>query len=172
LLPSGRVFDLGAGNGAFVARLRAQGFDASGVDPSPSGVAIARVEGLPIEVGSGDEDLSARFGRFHAVTCLEVIEHCMQPRKVARCIHDLLEPGGLALISTPYHGYLKNLALAVTNRMDAHFTALWDGGHIKFWSQRTLTLLLKEAGLRVERVVRVGRVPPLAKSMLVVARRM
>jgi len=50
--------------------------------------------------------------------------------------------------------------------MDAHFTALWDNGHIKFWSIPTISRLLGEAGLRVERVVRVGRVPALAKSMV------
>jgi 2-polyprenyl-6-hydroxyphenyl methylase/3-demethylubiquinone-9 3-methyltransferase len=171
LLPKGRVFDLGAGNGAFVARLLKEGFEAVGVDPSESGVAIAKAAGLRVEVGSGDGDLLFRFGQFEAVTCLEVIEHCQHPRKVARCIHDLLAPGGVAVISTPYHGYLKNLALALTNRMDAHFTALWDGGHIKFWSPRTLTLLLEEAGLEVEKILRVGRVPPLAKSMVAVVRR-
>ena len=76
-----------------------------------------------------------------------------------------------AIISTPYHGYLKNLALAVTGKLDAHFTALWDYGHIKFWSVRTLSALLREVGLTVEKVFRVGRLPVLAKSMIAVARR-
>ena len=165
------MFDLGAGNGAFVARLLAEGFEAEGVDPSTSGVAIAQAAGLRVEVGSGDIDLASRYGQFDGVTCLEVIEHCHFPRRVARCIHDLLTPRGVAVISTPYHGYLKNLALAVTNKMDAHFTALSDGGHIKFWSEKTLTLLLEEADLEVERILRVGRIPPLAKSMVFVVRR-
>jgi 2-polyprenyl-6-hydroxyphenyl methylase/3-demethylubiquinone-9 3-methyltransferase len=56
--------------------------------------------------------------------------------------------------------------------MDAHFTALWDYGHIKFWSQRTLTILLQEAGFRMVRFQGVGRVPFLWKSMIIVARRM
>ena len=43
------------------------------------------------------------------------------------------------MLSTPYHGYLKNLALAVSGRMDRHFTALHVGGHIKFFSIETLT---------------------------------
>jgi len=28
--------------------------------------------------------------------------------------------------------------------MDSHYAALWDGGHIKFWSRATLTTLLQE----------------------------
>lgn len=55
--------------------------------------------------------------------------------------------------------------------MDAHFTALWDHGHIKFWSIRTLGELLREAGFVDLRFVRVGRVPALAKAMIVMARR-
>ena len=80
-------------------------------------------------------------------------------------------PGGVAIISTPYHGYLKNLALAVSGRLDRHFTALWDHGHIKFWSIETLSKLLREAGFNRLEFRRVGRIPPLAKSMIAIARR-
>lgn len=72
-------------------------------------------------------------------------------------------------MSTPYHSYLKNLALALSGKMDNHFTALWDHGHIKFWSKKTLTLLLREAGFSKVKFFRAGRIPPLAKSMLAVA---
>jgi 2-polyprenyl-6-hydroxyphenyl methylase/3-demethylubiquinone-9 3-methyltransferase len=82
-----------------------------------------------------------------------------------------LEPGGTALISTPYHGYWKNLAMAVTGKFDRHVDPLWDYGHIKFWSPKTLTSLLTEAGLSVVTFDRVGRIPPLAKSMIAVVRR-
>ena len=77
----------------------------------------------------------------------------------------------MAIFTTPYHGYWKNVVMALTGKLDAHFTVLWDGGHIKFWSRRTLTRLLEEAGFRVERFVGVGRVPLLWKSMILVARK-
>ncbi len=84
-------------------------------------------------------------------------------------IHHLLKPGGIPILSTPYHGYLKNLALAISGKMDQHFTALWEGGHIKFFSIATLSTLLRKEGLKVLELYRVGRVPPLAKSMVAVA---
>lgn len=102
---------------------------------------------------------------------LEVVEHVYAPRDYARTLFDLVEPGGTAIVSTPYHGYLKNLALALTGRMDRHFTALWDHGHIKFWSIPTLTTLLTEAGFENIRFHRVGRIPALAKSMIAVAQK-
>ncbi|QXP84016.1 methyltransferase [Methylococcus sp. Mc7] len=83
----------------------------------------------------------------------------------------MVKRGGKAIVSTPYHGYWKNLALALSGKMDAHFTALWDHGHIKFWSMKTLSTLLEEAGFRDIRFERVGRVPVLAKSMIAIARK-
>ncbi len=73
------------------------------------------------------------------------------------------------MFSTPFHGYWKNLAIALTNGWDQHFTALWDGGHIKFWSAGTLGQLLKEAGLVRLQFSTVGRIPQFARSMIVVA---
>lgn len=93
------------------------------------------------------------------------------PRRYAATLFALVQPGGTAIVSAPYHGYWKNLALAITGRMGAHFTALWDHGHIKFWSIRTLSELLHEAGFADIRFERVGRVPALAKSMIAIARR-
>ena len=60
--------------------------------------------------------------------------------------------------------------LALTGKMDDHFTALWDHGHIKFWSMKTLSTLLEETGFRDVDFRRVGRIPPLAKSMIAVAK--
>jgi 2-polyprenyl-6-hydroxyphenyl methylase/3-demethylubiquinone-9 3-methyltransferase len=105
------------------------------------------------------------------VISLEVVEHLYFPRKFAKTAYDLLQAGGTAIISTPYHGYWKNLAMALTGTMDAHFTALWDHGHIKFWSFQTLYALLSEAGFVDISFFRVGRFPILAKSMIAIARK-
>ncbi len=173
LAGGGRVFELGCGNGSVADVLANQGWDVTGVDPSTDGVAQAkaRYPALRLEEGSAYDDLVARYGRFPVVTSLEVVEHVYFPQRYAATLFALLEPGGTAIVSTPYHGYWKNLALAVSGKMDAHFTALWDHGHIKFWSERTLGALLCEAGFTEIRFERVGRIPALAKSMIAIARR-
>jgi 2-polyprenyl-3-methyl-5-hydroxy-6-metoxy-1,4-benzoquinol methylase len=166
-----RVFEVGCGNGAVANWIQLRGIEVTGIDFSESGISEARraYPGLRLAQGSAYDDLVASHGRFPAVVSLEVVEHLYFPRKFAKSVYDLLEPGGIAIISTPYHGYMKNLALALTGRLDAHFTALWDGGHIKFWSERTLRILLEEAGFVGIEFRRAGRVRPLAKSMIVTA---
>ena len=170
---SERAFDLGCGNGATAGMLSDLGFDVTGVDLSESGIAHAKASypRCHFEVASVYEDLPARYGTFTLVVSFEVVEHLYAPRKLARVLHDLLEPGGTAIVSTPYHGYLKNLALALAGKLDAHFGSLWDGGHIKFFSVATLRQLLSEAGFQDIHFIRVGRIPPLAKSMVAIARK-
>src|SRR5262249_55476321 len=159
--PDRRAFDLGCGNGATCDMLAQMGFAVTGVDTSESGIAQARAAypNISAYVGSAYDDLAGAYGTFPLVVSLEVIEHCIDPRAVTKTFLSLIAPGGAGILSTPYHGYWKNLALAVTGRLDTHFTALWDGGHIKFFSIKTLGDLLSETGAKNVEFLRVGRVP-------------
>lgn len=165
-----RIFDFGCGNGS-VANHLSRYCPVDGADLSDSGIAHAKktYPHLRIEQRSVYDDLSAEFGTYPMVISLEVVEHLYDPRLYARNLFRLVEPGGIAMVSTPYHGYIKNVVMAVSGKMDHHFHALWDGGHIKFWSIRTLTILLKEAGFDDVSFLRVGRVAPIAKSMIAIA---
>jgi 2-polyprenyl-3-methyl-5-hydroxy-6-metoxy-1,4-benzoquinol methylase len=165
-----RLFDLGCGNGATARLLAAEGWAVAGVDPSQEGVAYARASGLDVRVGSAYDDLATEFGRWPFVLCLEVVEHVCYPHHLARTLFELCEPGALAMVSTPYHGYWKNLAISlVPGTWDRHHHPLNDHGHIKFWSRGTLRALLLQAGFKGVRFRRVGRIPPLASSMIAVA---
>ena len=107
------VFDLGCGNGGTASLLTSIGYDVVGVDPSTEGICHANraYPTLRLEKGSGYDDLRSRYGQFPLVISLEVVEHVYDPRTFAKTLFDLVAPGGLAIVSTPYHGYLKNIAL-------------------------------------------------------------
>jgi 2-polyprenyl-6-hydroxyphenyl methylase/3-demethylubiquinone-9 3-methyltransferase len=166
-----RVVDLGCGNGDLLAALKQPGWQAHGVDLSGSGIAEGKRRHAEIEfhLRGFDDSLVADLGagRFDVIISTEVIEHLYAPREICRVAFELLKPGGLFVVSTPYHGYLKNCALALTGKFDKHFTALRDCGHIKFWSFRTLSVLLTEAGFDRMAFRGAGRVPWLWKSMVV-----
>lgn len=173
IAPPARILELGCGNGSTSDKLAQMGYQVIGVDPSRQGIAIARAQ-FPtchFEIGSAYDDLAARFGTFDAVISLEVIEHVFYPRKYAMTLNSLLRAGSLGIVSTPYHGYLKNLTLALLGRWDSHLSPLWDYGHIKFWSRSSLARLFSEVNLSEVGFYRVGRIPPLARSMIMVVQR-
>lgn len=169
-----RVLDLGCGNGAMMVALQKAGFQVSGCDPSESGLGYAR-QALPDAnlrvLGVYDDPSDLGEADFDVVTSTEVVEHLFSPRALPRFARQVLKPGGHLIVSTPYHGYLKNLLLALTNKWDFHHTVLWDGGHVKFWSKNTLSQLLKEEGFIVEKFVGAGRGPFLWMGMILVARK-
>lgn len=168
-----RVFEVGCGNGSVANVMSKFGFEVTGVDASEEGIAQAHQSypDISLHLGSAYDDLGSRYGQFPIVVSLEVIEHMYFPRRFGKTIYELVKPGGVAIISTPFHGYWKNVVLSLTGKMDAHFTALWDYGHIKFWSIKTLRVLLQETGFQDITFIRVGRIPILAKSLLAIARK-
>ena len=170
-----RVLDLGAGNGALTGELAQAGYQMVGVEYDKDGVEIARRAhpAVPFyNYGVQDDPalVRAKEEPFDAVISTEVIEHLFSPHLLPTYAKGVLKPGGHLIITTPYHGYLKNLALAVAGKWDWHFTALRHGGHIKFWSRDTITQLLSANGFRVVGFSGVGRLPYMWKSMVVVAR--
>jgi 2-polyprenyl-6-hydroxyphenyl methylase/3-demethylubiquinone-9 3-methyltransferase len=171
-LRAGAVLDLGCGNGSFSALLQSENFLVVGCDSSASGIALARRAHPTIDFFEHDisNPLPASFaGVYDAVVSLEVVEHLMQPRHLVARAYSALRPGGVLIMSTPYHGYWKNLSLALTNKFDSHRHPLRDFGHVKFFSRRTLSQLVHEAGFSVRDFLRVGRIPAFACSMIVVA---
>jgi 2-polyprenyl-3-methyl-5-hydroxy-6-metoxy-1,4-benzoquinol methylase len=174
-LPEGsRVLDAGCGNGFFANHLQNRGFDVVGLDSEESGITHARrlCPNLRFEVASVYDDLASLFGtQFDAVVSLEVIEHLIDPRAFVARVRECLRPGGKFILSTPYHGYLKNLLIALCGRFDAHVDPLWIGGHVKFWSRKTLTALLNEQGFQVDSFIGAGRLPGLWKSMILTCAR-
>jgi 2-polyprenyl-3-methyl-5-hydroxy-6-metoxy-1,4-benzoquinol methylase len=168
------VLDVGCGTGSFARSLTAAGFEVYGCDTSKSGIAIAQKHAPErFRLGSAYDDMTALFPsapRFDAIVAAEVVEHLFAPRDLVARVREALVPGGLLVLTTPYHGYLKNLALALSGKMDAHFSALWDGGHIKFWSKQTLSELLREQHFQAITFDGAGRVPLLWKAMIMTAR--
>lgn len=171
-----RVLDLGAGNGALCAYIYSNGYDVVGVEYDKTGVELARSSYPEITfynygVQDNPKDLLAFEKPFDAVVSTEVIEHLFSPHLLPIYANNVLNDKGYLIVTTPYHGYLKNIALAVFGKWDHHHTALWHGGHIKFWSRDTLTQLLTKNGFKVVAFSGVGRLPYLWKSMVLVAQK-
>jgi 2-polyprenyl-3-methyl-5-hydroxy-6-metoxy-1,4-benzoquinol methylase len=165
------ICDLGCGNGHISGRLAALGYNVTGVDASASGIQIARHAYPRVEFVQALIDRDLTLGPFDLVISSDVIEHLYRPSDLLEAAVSLLKPGGHLLLGTPYHGYLKNLVLAATGKMDAHFSALHDGGHIKFFSVNTLSKLMRDYQFHDLSFTFYGRAPWLWKNMICHARK-
>jgi 2-polyprenyl-6-hydroxyphenyl methylase/3-demethylubiquinone-9 3-methyltransferase len=173
LPPGAKVVDMGCGNGCLISTFSATGWRLYGIEASISGIERARKAYPNVQFMQSDatspitEGLEAE--SFDAVISVEVIEHVYDPRRMLTKIRSLLKPGGTLVLTTPYHGYLKSLGIAIAGKADNHYNPLWDGGHIKFWSHRTLAAALRECGFGDLRFAPKGRVPLLWKSTIIKA---
>jgi len=171
-----RVCDLGCGSGQLVGELLIEGYKVAGVELDAEGCRITAERNPAATVynlGVEDSYLSIvekEEAKFDAVVSTEVIEHLYSPHLLPQFASGILKPSGVLIITTPYHGFWKNLALSLFNKWDSHHTPLWHGGHVKFWSKATLSLLLEDSGYEVVEFSGVGRVPYLWKSMLLIAK--
>jgi 2-polyprenyl-3-methyl-5-hydroxy-6-metoxy-1,4-benzoquinol methylase len=168
-----RAFDLGCGNGATAEFLTGLGFGVTGVDPSETGIEVARKRPAPSRfyLRSSRDELAKEFGTFPLVVSFEVVSFVLDPPLFAKRIYELLEPGGIAVVSAPYHGYLKNLAFSLLNGWDRHLDPFWSGTLLRFFSMATYRRLWAQAGFQDIIIRRVGRVPPIAKAMVAVLRK-
>ena len=116
--PRVRVLDVGCGNGFACGEFIKYGCRVVGIDLSRQGIEIAR-KAYPqgrFEVLPADDKLLDNLDEapFDIVVSSEVVEHLYSPREYAQGCFRALRPGGRFICTTPYHGYLKNLALSVT----------------------------------------------------------
>ena len=167
------ILDVGCGNGYFVNYLLSLGYNAYGADASEKGIAIAR-ETNPDrffiqDISTGKLPQELQNFKFDTIISTEVIEHLYDPEGFITFCKQVLNDKGELIISTPYHGYLKNLALSLFNKWDTHMSPFWYGGHIKLWSRATLSRALANAGFTAIAFKGCGRIPYFWKSMIIKA---
>jgi 2-polyprenyl-3-methyl-5-hydroxy-6-metoxy-1,4-benzoquinol methylase len=168
------ILDLGCGNGHLVNYLIEQGYNAYGTDASENGIAIAKKEHpdrfFLQDLATDELPVGLQNLPFDTIISTEVIEHLYNPDGFIDFCKNALQPHGELIISTPYHGYWKNLALAIFDQWDAHHSPAWLGGHIKFWSRQTLSKLLIDKGFGIIAFKGCGRIPYFWKSMVIKAK--
>jgi SAM-dependent methyltransferase len=164
------VLDYGCGTGSAAGRLAAAGHHVVGVDVSDSGIALAArmVPNATFALVGSESHLPFLARSFDACLCTEVIEHLFDVQGFIKEVHRVLRPDGRFLITVPYHGWLKNM-MVVTRNFERHFDV--NGGHIRFFTKKSLSGCLHTAGFAVDRVVGIGRIRPLWKSIFVAARK-
>jgi ubiquinone/menaquinone biosynthesis C-methylase UbiE len=150
-----RVLDLGCGEGDLAAAAAQAGArDVLGVDVAAEAVRRARARHPELRFERVADALPAPDAYFDLVWCSEVLEHVLDTAAVLSEARRVLRTGGLMLVTTPAHGRLRRLALAVAG-WERHFDPR--GADVRFYTARSLRDLLRDFGFEEVRVRGRGR---------------
>jgi 2-polyprenyl-3-methyl-5-hydroxy-6-metoxy-1,4-benzoquinol methylase len=143
--PPARVLDVGCGNGEFLAIARDAGYQGLGVDVSAAAGDLCRQRGLAIEIGDfRTMTVGAPDARFELITFWDVVEHLPDPGSFLERAHELLAPGGYALIKTPR---TSAASVAVAGTVPRLAGALLSApSHVQYFSEAGLAALLRRVG--------------------------
>jgi 2-polyprenyl-3-methyl-5-hydroxy-6-metoxy-1,4-benzoquinol methylase len=161
-----RVLDLGCGEGAFAGELARAGAHvlAADVAEEPLRRVRERHPDLDVRLLAGHPPWPLPDGGFDVVWAGEVIEHVCDTAAWLSEVRRLLVSGGRLLISTPAHGRITRLHLALSERAFAeHFDPRSD--HLRFYTRGMLGRLLGDFGFEQVQVRAVAG-PPGARRLL------
>jgi 2-polyprenyl-3-methyl-5-hydroxy-6-metoxy-1,4-benzoquinol methylase len=143
-LPSGgaRLLDVGCGDGAFLGRMQAAGWDVQGLDPDPAAVRRGEEAGVPVEHGLLAETTFPE-SSFDAVTLSHAIEHMPDPIRSLEICYRLLRPRGLLSLTTP------NLASAGHSLFGRDWIGLDAPRHFVLFTPDSLARAAERLGFRI-----------------------
>jgi len=141
----GSVFEVGAGDGRFLARLAAAGYRVAGNDPSASGCELARARGVAVE-NVGVEQARVEPHSQDAVVLWHVLEHLEDPGDALHAVRGWLAARGRAVVACPD---LDSLQARIGGDLWFHQDV---PRHRTHFTARGLRELLERTGFRVERL--------------------
>ena len=154
------VLDVGCAGGNFGARLKAvRGCRVTGIELRPEVAAEARGRLDAVIVGDA---LSVEVPeRFDCVTCLDTLEHMLEPeRLVARVRRDFLRPGGSLVLSVPNVGHWSVVESLLAGRWDYLPAGHLCRTHVRFFTLSSIRALLGDYGFEIAKTVPVTVPPP------------
>jgi len=113
-------------------------------------------------------------GEFDLAFSTDVVEHLYLPKRLVSFEKAHVRQNGHVLTCTPEFGsYWKNCLYSLFNKWDTVHSPLWDGGHIKFFSRKSMRRIFEDQGFVDFQwsTVRNVNIPVLPMSMICVCRR-
>lgn len=169
-LPSGSlVLDAGCGHGEFSELIDSLGYRTVGVDISFAATSRAQQRcRAGFVTASLEAGLPLPDNTFQALWCTEVLEHVFEVHQVLAEFNRVLVDNGLVILTTPYHGMAKNLAITLVG-FERHYNPYLS--HIRFFTRKSLNDVFTRAGFDPISWGGIGRRFPFWMSHFVVAKK-
>lgn len=113
------LLDIGCGEGSFLERAQAQGWDVHGIDSDVTAVRLAQRRGVPATHGVLGESLPG-LPAISVITLWDVIEHVANLDEALGWLSGALAPGGLVIFLTPRAGCLLDSIAHVERTISFH----------------------------------------------------
>ena len=142
--PPARMLEIGAAHGGFLRLAQLAGFDATGIEMSPSIVDFAR-RTFDVDMRLGPlEAAGFADATFDIVVAFDVLEHVRDPGAMLREIRRVLRPEGIVLVQTPqYPGRDAHQLVAARDPFLVHLCA---PEHLYLFSAPALEKILALTG--------------------------
>ena len=155
-----KLLDIGCGEGTFLFKLADNFKELWGVDISPVRIKRARhktkktgLKNIYFKIADIDQGLPLEDASFDVVTAISILEHVFDPHFVVGEIKRILKPGGVFIIEVPNIGWLpRRLDLLLGKLPRTSSETGWDGGHLHYFTQGSLTELIEDAGFDIIKV--------------------
>jgi len=163
------LLDVGCGNGLLLYQLRNKFKKLVGLEYSAHRLEQAKLnlsENNFVPVLGSAEDMNEIASA--SVDCLvsaDTIEHIPDVYLAATELFRVLRPGGTLVINTPNIAFIKKRALLLIGRFPSTSQPneglgsdiLFDGGHLHYFTFRSLSLLLERSGFAIENSIGFGK---------------
>lgn len=165
LITSGKVLDVGCGDGLLLSMLREKDIEGTGLDVSPEAVRKCRAKGFAAEVFDPNRPFPFPDKYFDHVVLLDVLEHVYAPEELLSEAKRVSK--GDIIISVPNFSSLPARIQVLLGKVPENNTP--HKGHVYWFTYSVLKTLAKKSGLYIEelRVNSFGpfaRIPWLTKS--------
>lgn len=157
LPPSARRFlDVGGGEGAFLAGIKARqpGALTTLVEQNPQAAAKAARRGVIDQIEVGTLETARLSGSFDCISFLDVLEHMVDPMASLRAAGALLGAGGVVLVSIPNVAHWSVVADLLEGRWDEAPAGIHCVTHLRFMTLHSIGALMERSGLEIEHVAR------------------
>jgi len=153
LPPNGSVLDIGCASGGLLAALAGDASRRVGIEISQSAAAAAREVADEVIVGDiADPLLTAGREPFDVVVLADVVEHTPLQGEALRHAARWCRPGGAVVVSVPNIGHWSARVSLARGRWEYAESGIFDRGHLRFFTERSLLDELAMVGLEIESV--------------------